>query len=305
MVERSQDDLKLDSAYFVALEMGHSTLTTALMRASDLNITQYRILVKVYAGSPTPIPLSDLARMLRLKANVITQATDTLEKKHLVERQRVQGDARVRTLAITDAGSQMIAHVNEALVQELYAEWPTQKPTYRKVLEASIIAGTAIEPPLSDKIKEYPASQTLVAFELIRQTIESAMKEATDAAYNDCRILQRLYEAGAPQRSVDLANQLMLPAVTITRTTTRLVERGWAQRFSSPDNKRAVFIAATAEGIAMAKKLDTVIDRVAYECFWSKLDAEHRHALCQVGHIVMEDRRKREEQEVLDRLQRL
>lgn len=306
MPDKTTDELKLDSAYFAALEMGHSTLSKALAAASDLNVTQYRILVKTFAASPESVPLGDMAKILNLKPNVVTQATDTLEAKQLVERRKVSRDARVRTLSVTPAGEKMIAHVNEALVAQLYADFPTENPVYRKMLEASITAGTAIEPPLSDKVvSQYPASRTLVSFELIRQTIESAMAEATHASFNDCRILQRLYEVGSPLRSVDLANQLMLPAVTITRTTTRLVEKGWVQRFSSPDNKRAVFVATTAEGIAMAKKLDKVIDEVAYQCFWSKLDAEHRHALCEVGHIAVADRRKREAEAVIDRLQEI
>lgn len=305
MTETFEEDLKLDSAYFVALEMGHSTLSTALMKASDLNVTQYRILVKTFAAVPDPIPLSDLAKLLNLKPNVITQATDTLEKKKLVKRRKVTGDARMRTLSITDKGSALVGHVNEALVNQLYADFPTENPIYRKTLEASIIAGSAIEPPLSDRIMEYPASRTLVAFELIRQTIEHAMNDATGASYNDCRILQRLDELGTPVRSVELGAQLMLPAVTVTRATSRLVERGWVQRFSSPDNRRAVFVSVSPEGAQVAKDLDRVIDEVAYECFWSKLDAEHRIALCQVGKIAVADRRKREEDAVIDRLQQI
>lgn len=305
MAGTGHDDLKLDSAYFVALEMGHGTLKHALMEASDLNITQYRILVKVYAVSPEPIAPMNLSKLLRLKANVVTQATDTLEEKGLVQRRRSDQDARMRMLSVTDAGLKMIDHVNQALVERLYAEWPTENPLYRTSLEACIIAGAAIEPPASDKIRQFPASRTLVSFELIRQTVEAAMRAAIDAPYNDCRIVQRLYEASTPLRAVDLSHQLMLPAVTITRATSRLVDRGWVQRFSSPDNRRAVFVAATDAGMQVAAELDRVIDRVAYECFWSKLDADHRHALCQVGGIVMEDRRKREEEAVLGRLQRL
>jgi DNA-binding MarR family transcriptional regulator len=195
MAGTGHDDLKLDSAYFVALEMGHSTLKHALMEASDLNITQYRILVKVYAVSPAPIALVNLSKLLRLKANVVTQATDTLEAKGLVQRRKSVQDARMRMLSMTEEGLRMIGHVNEALVKRLYAEWPTGNPLYRTSLEACIIAGAAIEPPASDRIREFPASRTLVSFELIRQTIETAMRKAIDAPYNDCRILQRLYEA--------------------------------------------------------------------------------------------------------------
>ena len=67
----------LDSTYFVAFEMAHEALRRGLEQASDLNITQYRILTKLMQAS-APVSQGELGKILGMKPNVVTQAVDVL-----------------------------------------------------------------------------------------------------------------------------------------------------------------------------------------------------------------------------------
>lgn len=300
----ADNDLRLDSAYFVAIEMAHDTLVAGLKESSSLNVTQYRILICTFSVAPDSMQMGEIATRLRLKANVITQAVDVLEAAGLVTRMRAAQDARARLLCITHDGIGAIASVNEAIIPHLYATFPTDNPFYRKTLEAAITAGGAIEPPLSRAFSEkYPASRTLVAMELVEQTIERTLKSATGASFSECRVLQRLGEIGKPARIGDIAGQLMLPPVSVTRAADRLVRRGWVRRMTSPADRKAVYIALNDQGVREFQSLEKIIDDVAYACYWSKLDDEHRNALCKVGRVIVNNRHMRAEAELIDQLE--
>ena len=43
---------KFDSTFFVAFKLTHEALDAALKKASELNITQYRVLVKLLTAGP-------------------------------------------------------------------------------------------------------------------------------------------------------------------------------------------------------------------------------------------------------------
>lgn len=58
----------LDSTYFVAFEMAHEALRRGLEQASDLNITQYRILTKLMQAS-APVSQGELGKILGMKPN--------------------------------------------------------------------------------------------------------------------------------------------------------------------------------------------------------------------------------------------
>ena len=124
-----EDALSLDSTYLVAFEMAHDALCRGLAAASTLNVTQYRVLTKLLQA-PGPVNQGELGRLLALKPNVVTHAVDGLEAAGYVTRSAGSEDGRTRFLAVTEAGAAHVATVNEALVDSLYATFPTENPRY-------------------------------------------------------------------------------------------------------------------------------------------------------------------------------
>lgn len=281
-------ELQLDSSFYLAFEMTHRALKAGLSQASDLSITQYRTLVKLQAASPDPLNQTELGRILGLKANVVTQAVNALEAQGLVARTVGTRDGRSRLVTVTDAGENLIDHVNAALVDQLYTLFPTEDASYRSILEASIAAGALIDPPIShDTVVRYPASRALVSLELIRQATEQGLREACGASYTECRIMQRLGELGRPLRIVDLSDQLDLSAVNIARTADKLAARGWVQRMRSSADRKAVFLALTAEGEFQCRIIDEKAGQLGRDLLWSRLSPENRRAVADVGQIVI------------------
>lgn len=292
-------ELELDSTYLIAFDMAHSALKNGLACASDLNIMHYHTLIKIYAAGAQGLSQTDLGVILDLKPNVITQAINVLEQAGFVTRTRNgEGDGRVKVVQATEAGIEHAAAVNTCVVEQLYMIFPTQNDLFRSILEASIAAGANIDPPLSDvAVNRFPASRALLSLELIRRTIEAILRRLAGASFNEYRILQRLSELGAPLRSVDLARQLRMSPATIARATDRLAAQSWVTRLASPNDRKAVFVAATEAGIDKQKNFAATIDSLARNYLWKNLTQEQRHAIAQVGHVVIAQLQENEEAE--------
>ena len=58
---------KFDSTFFVAFKLTHEALDAALKKASELNITQYRVLVKLLTAGTAGLPQKDVSALLDLK----------------------------------------------------------------------------------------------------------------------------------------------------------------------------------------------------------------------------------------------
>lgn len=157
----------LDSTYFVAFEMAHEALRRGLEQASDLNITQYRILTKLMQAS-APVSQGELGKILGMKPNVVTQAVDALVAHGYATREAGTTDGRTRFLAVTDDGAEHVAAVNQSLVESLYATFPTQDPTYRTILEAAVAAAATSNPRCTPgapsasrpRARSYPSSSS-------------------------------------------------------------------------------------------------------------------------------------------------
>jgi len=52
---------KFDSTFFVAFKLTHEALDAALKKASELNITQYRVLVKLLTAGTAGLPQKERA----------------------------------------------------------------------------------------------------------------------------------------------------------------------------------------------------------------------------------------------------
>jgi DNA-binding MarR family transcriptional regulator len=72
---------------------------------ADLTLVQAQTLSLLRAG---PLPASKLAAALGISAPAMTQLTDRLGRKNLIERQNVKGDRRAVMVALTEKGGQLI-----------------------------------------------------------------------------------------------------------------------------------------------------------------------------------------------------
>lgn len=303
-----KEKFNLDSTYFIAFEMAHEALVGGLNDASDLNVTQYRVLTKLLQAGK-PFGQGRLGELLGLKPNVVTQAVDALEREGLAVREPGPTDGRTRTLSVTEKGTEHVRQVNDAIVASLYERFPTANPTYRTILEAAVAAAAQIEPPLSKAAaNRFPATRSLVSIELIRAETERTLKQATGASFNECRIVQRLGETDRPERIGELAESLHLSPVNAARAVDRLAARGWVRRLKSPKDKKAVFVGLTEEGIYESYLISATVNELAATKLWANLTPEQRHAIEQVGHVVVADleaQRQAKEQADFDLLQEM
>ena len=193
----------LDSTYFVAFEMAHEALRRGLEQASDLNITQYRILTKLMQAS-APVSQGELGKILGMKPNVVTQAVDALVAHGYATREAGAADGRTRFLAVTDDGAEHVATVNQSLVESLYATFPTQDPTYRTILEAAqptsnphcTLGALSVSLP---RARSYPSSSSAP-----RQSAPCAMPQArrsTSAASSNASARRIIPNASEPWQS--------------------------------------------------------------------------------------------------------
>ena len=87
-----------------------------------------------------------------------------------------------------------------------------------------------------------------------------------------------------------------------------LVQRGWVQRMGVPNDKKAVFVVVTEEGIRQQAIITRTIDELAQRQLWEKLDKVHRNAIAQVASVVFADiqaKKEAEHQAMLSLLQPL
>ena len=106
-------------------------------------------------------------------------------------------------------------------------------------------------------------------------------------------------------RIVDVARELKLTSATAVRATDRLAARGWVERMSSPDDRKAVYVVTTDAGERMQQIVLAGVDRVATKYLWSRLTPEKCADIARAGHVVMADLQRREEAERLSSLGKL
>lgn len=289
-----KENLSLDSAYFVAFEMTHDALKRGLKAASSLNITQYRMLVKLAAAGQS-IAQAQLCPLLGLRPNVVTQAANALEEAGYARRETGEDDARAKRIAATGAGVEHVAAVNESIVSELYALFPTEDAAWRAILETSITAGSFIDPPISEReTTRYPASRALASLERFRTAIEAGLRSACGASYNECRVMQRLAETGRPMRIGDIASQLQLSPVNVARCVDRLEQRSWVRRMGAAHDRKAVFVEVGEQGVEQQNIIARTVDDLGRDLLWKHLNRPQRNAIRAVTDTVIEGLRKRD-----------
>jgi len=286
----SADQLVLDSSYFTVLLMLCDEMRAVLHEQGDMNTTQYRVLLKVYAEQGDRNRVSDLAESLGLQANVVTQAANALEAQQLVRRVAEPGDARARAVLITGAGIVRVVHIDAALSNHLYSVWdPVSEDWFRAVQEAIIAVGAGVEHSDSQVAERTSVqSRYLAALVGVEEAAKNELRRTTGASFNECRIMQRLAEVAAPIREMDLASTLNLQPNTVTRTANRLENRDWVRRVVSPDHANGVLLQTTPEGDLATSLILETIDRVAEKRIWSKLDEFHTYIVRHIGAAVLQ-----------------
>lgn len=143
---------------------------------ADLTLVQAQALKLL---RPAPLPASKLAAALGISAPAMTQLTDRLGRKNLIERQTVKGDRRAVMVALTEKGGQLIDGFRRRR-NELFAGTLSRldEDTRREVIEAlskmaAVLAGPDQPLPSSTRPKALPPK---------RQAERRTAVEAPDAS---------------------------------------------------------------------------------------------------------------------------
>jgi DNA-binding MarR family transcriptional regulator len=86
---------------------GMTQVYDSVVAQSGLTVTQLPVLVGL--GSAGPLPVTTLAGALGLDRTTLTRNLKVLEQRGLVQGVEHEGDARVRMMALTDAGSSVLS----------------------------------------------------------------------------------------------------------------------------------------------------------------------------------------------------
>ena len=89
----------------------------------------------------SPLPMSALAERLLCDASNVTGIADRLEARGLVERRAGEGDRRVKTLALTPAGSELRDRVHELMAEPpaaILALAPADQRALRDILRRAV-----------------------------------------------------------------------------------------------------------------------------------------------------------------------
>jgi DNA-binding MarR family transcriptional regulator len=86
------------------------------MRAFDLTPPQAISLRKLLDG---PMPMGAVAEVLSCDASTLTGIADRLEERHLIQRQVDPADRRVKLLALTDEGRQLVESIDGPFTIEI------------------------------------------------------------------------------------------------------------------------------------------------------------------------------------------
>jgi DNA-binding MarR family transcriptional regulator len=78
---------------------------------NDSNITPSLFGVLVVINANPGLKQTELAQAVRLDRSTVVSTLDKLERRQLVERQRVEGDRRTNALLLTDAGRALLQKI--------------------------------------------------------------------------------------------------------------------------------------------------------------------------------------------------
>ncbi|WP_180953058.1 MarR family winged helix-turn-helix transcriptional regulator [Eggerthella timonensis] len=287
-----------DSVNFIVLDERYRLLDRVLV-ANDLSLTKHCVLLKCVELEGVKVPTKDIAEMLGLKPSIVTQAVNDLEGRGLVERLASEADARAKHVVIASAGRELVDKVDGELyasMRELFN--PEGNAENRGFLERGLRVGGKIGGIWSTKLIEaFPSSTNLTAISLFRRSVEQELKDATRLSLSECRVLQRLDEAGEPLRIGDLADQMRLSPTIATRAGAGLERAGLVRRLLSPDDRKAVYLEPTEEGERVQDAIAERLDAIGRDRYWGRLDAQDLEATMKIRELFDLARNRRAEEE--------
>lgn len=289
-----------DSVNFVVLDERYSLLERVLVD-NDLSLTKHCVLLKCVELDGRKVPTKYLADELGLKASIVTQAVNDLERRRLVERMASEADARAKHVVTTSDGCALVDKVDAELYEAMRNLFnPEGSAENRSFLERGLRVGGKVGSVWSESmIERYPSSTNLTAISLFRRGVEQELKVATGCSLSECRMLQRLDEAGEPVRIGDLADQMRLSPTVATRAGAALERGGLVRRLSSPDDRKAVYLEATEAGGEVQAMISGLLDVIGRERYWGRLDERDLDATIKIRQLFEKamDRRAEEDRQ--------
>lgn len=86
-----------------------------LRACSAAGITPGALKMAMFLSAETPHAMSELAQRFSVDASYVTAVVDGLEQHGIAERRPHPSDRRVKTVVLTDHGSEVLAEVSDAL----------------------------------------------------------------------------------------------------------------------------------------------------------------------------------------------
>ena len=87
----------------------------------------------------------------------------------------------------------------------------------------------------------------------LRDGIYASHVESTGLSLMQITALSAIYEYGSDVSVGQVGDQIGAPPSTMTSATNKLVSLGYIERFTPPENRRAVVLRCTEAGIAVAR----------------------------------------------------
>jgi DNA-binding MarR family transcriptional regulator len=117
----------------------------------------------------------------------------------------------------------------------------------------------------------------------VADRLSEALKRSCGLSINDFEILLRLDRAPRPGlRLGDLCPAVRLTQPSLSRTVTRLADRGWVERTGDPSDRRGVLVTLTSSGRATLRKAVPVHARTIREVLLDRLSPAEQDLLATV-----------------------
>ena len=104
-----------DEAWTLLRELAMAQRGVVMDIAAELGLSPPQLFALRALKDGEPVPMSDLAEMLRCDASNVTGLVDRLEARGLVQRRAAEHDRRIRHLFLTDEGRRLRGEVGERL----------------------------------------------------------------------------------------------------------------------------------------------------------------------------------------------
>ncbi len=137
------------------------------------------------------------------------------------------------------------------------------------------------------RVGTWRGMQALVA--QLERGIDEELRADWDITIGWFDVLTSLQRLGGTARPLDVANDLRLPASSISRRLDRLEEEGWIARHRHVDDadKRAVDIELTKSGRRLWREMNVSYRRAVQSLFATHLDDDDIDALRRVLDLLM------------------